>query len=196
MSAEALAIALNHSRAKGTAKLVLIGIANHDGDGGAWPSIATLARYANVDRSTVQRAISTLEALGEVRRLIQEGGTETTPHRPNLYRVMLQCPPDCDRTAQHRTARSRQRPTQLEGLENVIELSTGAAPTRPAASAPPIAPTRPIGAAPTRPEPVLGTKTKTKRATHGSAREAAACGHPLIDDRHCTHGCLPKEATA
>lgn len=108
MSIESFAIALNHSRAKGTAKLVLVGIANHDGDGGAWPSIATLARYANTTERSVQRAIDTLEGLGEVRRIHGQGGDHSTPdgRRPNLYRILLTCPPDCDRTSNHRTRRT------------------------------------------------------------------------------------------
>jgi hypothetical protein len=43
MSIEAVATVLNHSKARGRAKLVLIGIANHLGDQGAWPSISTLS---------------------------------------------------------------------------------------------------------------------------------------------------------
>jgi hypothetical protein len=57
VTAEAVAIALHHSTMKGTDKLVLLGIANHDGDGGSWPSIQTLAYYANVDVRNVQRSI-------------------------------------------------------------------------------------------------------------------------------------------
>ena len=104
MSVEALAVVLHHSRARGTAKLVLIGIANHEGDGGSWPSVGTLATYANVDRSNVQRALDALEKLGEVHRGTQGGGTRSTPDwdRPNLYRVLVKCPPNCDRTTAHR----------------------------------------------------------------------------------------------
>lgn len=107
MSAETLAIVLNHSKAKGTAKLVLIGIANHDGDGGAWPSIATLARYANVDERNVRKAIAMLQSLGELKRFERGGGTAATPEhlRPNLFHVTLDCPPWCDRSRQHRDTR-------------------------------------------------------------------------------------------
>ena len=107
MTIESIAIALHHSHSKGTAKLVLIGIANHDGDGGAWPAVATLAKYAGVDRRNVQRAIDTLESLGEIKRIRGAGGNhETAEHRrPNLYRFLLTCPPNCDRSAHHRTPR-------------------------------------------------------------------------------------------
>lgn len=104
MSVETLAAVLHHSRAKGTAKVIAMGIANHDGDGGAWPSIRTLAIYANVDRSTVKRAIKHLVKIGEVVVHIQAGGPmdmEDT-ERPNRYDVLVDCPEGCDRTRNHK----------------------------------------------------------------------------------------------
>lgn len=104
MSVEAMALALHHSEAKGTAKVVLLGIANHDGDGGAWPSIPTLSAYANVDERGVQRAIDSLLELGELRRDVQAGGLRHMADydRPNLYQLTLRCPPNCDGTTAHR----------------------------------------------------------------------------------------------
>lgn len=106
MSIEAMAIALHHSRARGTAKLVLLGIANHDGDGGAFPKIATLAKYANVHPRRVVEALNTLGELGELVIHQGDGGTHRTPEhvRPNLYELVLCCPEDCDRTKNHRVA--------------------------------------------------------------------------------------------
>jgi len=103
-----MAVVLHHSQAGGTDKLVLLGIANHDGDGGAWPSVATLARYANVAPRNVQAAINRLVARGEVERERQAGGTHKTPSysRPNLYHIKVVCPPECDRSAQHRINRA------------------------------------------------------------------------------------------
>jgi biotin operon repressor len=105
MSIESIAICLHHSKAAKTEKLVLLGIANHDGDGGAWPSVATLARYANCSERHVQRAIQSLAELGEIRVVDQAGGNEETrrDRRPNLYKVLVRCPVDCDGTSQHRT---------------------------------------------------------------------------------------------
>lgn len=99
-----MSIVLHHSRAIGTDKLVLLGIANHEGDGGAWPSLATLARYTNVNRRTVQRAIQQLEAMGELWIGDQQGGTHDADprYRTNLYRITVRCPADCDGTTQHR----------------------------------------------------------------------------------------------
>ena len=107
-----MAAVLHHSRAKGTAKLVLLGIANHDGDGGAYPAVSTLARYANTHERTVQRAIDQLVARGELRRELQAGGSREMPDhdRPNRYHVLVSCPPWCDRTSQHRDTRERRQP--------------------------------------------------------------------------------------
>jgi hypothetical protein len=103
MSVESLAIALHHSRAEGTALLVLIGIANHDGDGGAWPKIATLAKYARVKDRAVTNAIATLVKLGEIRVHHNAGGTRTTDdrYRPNLYEFLLSCPSTCKGDKNH-----------------------------------------------------------------------------------------------
>lgn len=104
MSIEAVALVLNHSAAKGTTKLVLLGIANHDGDGGAWPSVNTLARYANVDARTVRRSIRELQRMGELGVHVQAGGMPETPDhaRTNRYDVLVRCPEECDGTARHR----------------------------------------------------------------------------------------------
>jgi DNA-binding transcriptional MocR family regulator len=108
VSVESMTVALHHSQAAGTAKLVLIGIANHDGDGGAWPSVNTLAKYAGVSRRNVQKALERLESLGEISIVRNGGGSHSLAdsHRPNLYRVTVRCPPNCDRSTQHRTRRT------------------------------------------------------------------------------------------
>lgn len=167
MSVEAVAIALHHSRAKGAVKLVLIGIANHDGDGGSWPAVSTLATYAGVEPRTVQRAITELEKLGEVRRIVQGGGTrETADHRrPNLYQFLLQCPPDCDRSKNHRT-RHRAAPVALdveyrdgewraEPAPGVVDNTPPARVTPTPPVVPRVTPTPGGGVTPTSPEPSL-----------------------------------------
>ena len=104
MSIESIAICLHHSKSAKTDKLVLLGIANHDGDGGAWPSVATLAKYANCSERHVQRAVANLVELGEVTIEKQRGGNDKTrpDRRPNLYKVLVRCPAECDGSSQHR----------------------------------------------------------------------------------------------
>ena len=103
-----MALVLHHSKTGGTDKLVLLGIANHDGDGGAWPSVATLARYANVEPRAVQKCIKRLVERGEIAKDTQAGGLRNMPDytRPNLYHIKVVCPPECDRSAQHRMNRA------------------------------------------------------------------------------------------
>ena len=115
MSVETLAIVLHHSKARGTDKLVLVGIANHEGDGGAWPSVSTLARYANVEERAVQKALRRLKALGEVSVHVQGGGPSGVPEwrRPNRYSVLLACPATCDRTRNHRFKALPEAPSDL-----------------------------------------------------------------------------------
>lgn len=134
MSVEAMSAVFNHSAATGTAKVVLLGIANHEGDGGSWPSIERLMRYAQADRRTVQRAIEKLIEIGELRRIMQQGGTHKTPagSRPNLYRVLVVCPPTCDRTSAHNELSTGAAPTPpLDGVRGGAHAAPGAAPTPP-----------------------------------------------------------------
>jgi hypothetical protein len=104
MSIEALTVVLHHSRTQGAAKLVLIGIANHEGDGGSWPSIGTLAKYAGgVSRRTVQRAIQTLIEIGEITCIVNGARIDAPDfNKPNLYRITLCCPAECDGSTSHR----------------------------------------------------------------------------------------------
>lgn len=104
MSVETLSMVLHHSQAKGTMKLVLIGIANHEGDGGSYPAMESLATYAGIDVSGVRKYVRKLERLGEVETELNGGGNRLLPvhMRPNLYRTLVTCPPNCDRTSAHR----------------------------------------------------------------------------------------------
>ena len=98
MSVEHLAIVLHHSRAKGTAKLILLGVANHQGDGGSWPAVTTLSRYANVSERNVRKALDALVSKGELL-------VTARPGRTNVYHVNVACPSWCDRTPNHRDTR-------------------------------------------------------------------------------------------
>jgi hypothetical protein len=88
MSVEVMSLVLNHSKATGRAKIVLLGIANHQGDEGSWPSIATLARYANASERSVKRDLKDLVELGELKIDVQAapiGGQ----YKTNLYWVTI-----------------------------------------------------------------------------------------------------------
>jgi hypothetical protein len=102
MSAEAVTVVLHHSRAEGTAKLVLWGIANHHSDAGAWPSIATLAKYAAVSERRVQQIIRELSDLGEI-AIEEQGGLGQRQYKTNRYHILIQCPSDCDGSLNHKT---------------------------------------------------------------------------------------------
>jgi hypothetical protein len=102
MSAEAVTVVLHHSKSEGTAKLVLWGIANHHSDAGAWPSIATLAKYALVSERRVQQIIRDLVKLGEI-AVEEQGGFGQSQYKTNRYHILIQCPPDCDGSLNHKT---------------------------------------------------------------------------------------------
>lgn len=100
MSAEAVTAVLHHSNTKGAAKLVLWGIANHYGDGGAWPSNTTLAKYAGITERRVQQITKELEASGEI-AIEEQGGFGQGQYKTNRYWILIQCPTDCDGSLNH-----------------------------------------------------------------------------------------------
>lgn len=88
MSIEIMNAVWRESRSEGRARLVLLTIADHQGEMGAWPSIERLAQMVNASVRTVQREIQILEALGELkveRRNAPTGGQ----YKANLYWVTL-----------------------------------------------------------------------------------------------------------
>lgn len=119
-----MTVCLYHSRATGTAKVILLGIANHAGDGGAYPTKETLARYANLNGKTagklVQKHLQTLRSLGEIRVRVQEGGDRDCPEhlRPNRYDILVSCPPWCDRSLNHRDTRRTRQTALLNPVDN------------------------------------------------------------------------------
>jgi hypothetical protein len=96
MSISALTLSLYHSQATYSTRLVLIAIANFEGEHGAYPSHETIGRLAGgLNRRTVQRAIDELIALGELTEVRRDGIT-------NLYKLSITCPDDCDGSTNHR----------------------------------------------------------------------------------------------
>ena len=94
MSVESIVWALKVGGIDPRAKLVLLGIANHDGDGGAWPAVETLSVYADCSVRTVQRHLKALVEAGLVVIHLREGGNRKTKgqYRPNLYELTFKTP--------------------------------------------------------------------------------------------------------
>jgi hypothetical protein len=105
VSVEAMAAVLHHADVHGTDKVVLLGIANHEGDGGAFPSVATLAKYARVSTRAVQHSLVRLSKVGYIAIDYRRGArSEDDPrYRTNRYEVLVRCPDDCDGSTHHRS---------------------------------------------------------------------------------------------
>lgn len=97
MALELLPLVLHHAHVPPAHKLVLMGIANHQRDNKAWPSVATLAMYAGVSDRQVQRILRDLEDEQLITVTRSRG-----PKGLNVYALNIPCPPDCDRTPNHR----------------------------------------------------------------------------------------------
>ena len=88
MSIQVMNAVWQHSKADGRARLVLLAIADHQGEIGAWPSIATLAKMVNSSERSVQRDIQHLQAIGELKVEVQNAPTKSQ-YKSNLYWVIL-----------------------------------------------------------------------------------------------------------
>src|SRR5438045_426184 len=68
VSLKAMSAAFERSAAKGSARSVLVALANYvnDGDGYAWPSVDTLAHRTGLSPRTVRRCLHDLVASGEL----------------------------------------------------------------------------------------------------------------------------------
>lgn len=93
MSVRVMSDVFQHSRSRGTDRLVLLAIADSANDHGceAWPSMTTLASKAGVDRRTVARSIKRLCELGELQR-VRKGGLYARGGVSNSYQVTVTCP--------------------------------------------------------------------------------------------------------
>jgi len=86
MSIEATNLVWSKSRAKGSARLVLLCIANHiNQEGVAWPSVRKISDDTAVSERQVSRAISDLEEMGEI-RVVEKGDGRG---RSTIYRITL-----------------------------------------------------------------------------------------------------------
>lgn len=88
MSLEVMNAVWQHSRSDGRARLVLLAIADHQGEIGAWPSIARLAKMVNSSERSVQRDIAYLQSIGELKVEVQNAPI-SRQYKSNLYWVIL-----------------------------------------------------------------------------------------------------------
>jgi hypothetical protein len=80
MTVEAMTWVFSHSETVGTHRLVMLAIADHHGEGGAWPSLQRIADMARVSKRTAQRAIDAAVELGELKVAYK-----SAPGGTNLY---------------------------------------------------------------------------------------------------------------
>lgn len=88
MSLEVMNAVWRYSKSTDRARLVLLAIADHQGEIGAWPAISTLARMVNASERSVQRDIQELVELGELLVEVQNAPTKSQ-YKSNLYWVIL-----------------------------------------------------------------------------------------------------------
>lgn len=149
MSLAQMVQVLEHSQSEGKELLVLIAIAERDGEGGAWPSMSWLAKRGRVTESYARRLVRKLEESGEIiTDLNGGGGIRTAQHmRTNRYSVNIPCPWYCDRTPEHRDLReSKNEARRPKAWAEIVLDNTPAPPTVPN---PPTAPNPPHHTEPT-----------------------------------------------
>ena len=130
MSSEAMSAVLHHSKASPHAKLVLMAIAYHENDTGAWMSQATLARLCNMNERTVRRHIVELKSLFEI-DVIPDDGQGHGARVTNRYFIILDCPEGCDRSFSHKEMSAEiiklttSRRQQYRSKQVAIEVNIG-----------------------------------------------------------------------
>lgn len=115
MGYKAVSAVLAHSQAQSTTKLVLVALAHFyddDGNFGAWPSQALLARLANCTERSVRRALKELADSGEIDVQVHGGVGHDPQRRTNRYWILVDCPESCDKSSAHR-----------QRFENVTSMS-------------------------------------------------------------------------
>jgi hypothetical protein len=122
MSIQIMNAVWRESKSKGRARLVLLSIADHQGELGAWPSIETLAKMVNSSPRSVQRDIQDLIELGE---LVVEFRSAPTygPYKANRYFVNL--PGVTDGVSEVTKTASEVTDSESEVTESASEVTAG-----------------------------------------------------------------------
>jgi len=130
MSIEVMSWVLNNSPVRGTDKIILLGLANHcDADGhNAYPSVARLARYANVSERAVQQSLRNLENDSHIYRHFNEGGSakQRADRRPNKYTIRMH--------EVKQTAPREENEVKDSALRGEADFANGVKPTSPETS--------------------------------------------------------------
>jgi len=109
-----------HSLAEGNTRLVLLRLADQASDDGwCWPSHASLAADCRVSVATVKRALSDLEALGEL------AAWRRGRQRSNLYRVLIGTPAAPEVPAEFRTTVGKVMAQSEPSVEGGLPSSDG-----------------------------------------------------------------------
>lgn len=83
MSVQAIAAVFDHSESRGSARVVMIVLAEHaDPYGFCWPGVKRLAHQCRIDRRNVQRHVLQQVEAGELEVCYREG-------QSNVYRILL-----------------------------------------------------------------------------------------------------------
>lgn len=126
MSVQATTWVWSNSKTTGTAKLVMLAIADHAWQDGtnAWPSIGRLAKMTGLSEMTVRRGVATAESLGELRVVRSLGGRSSKgTHASNDYVLVMEQPsqddtPDLSQPSQGDTPNPLKTiPLGVSGLE-------------------------------------------------------------------------------
>lgn len=92
MSNKAIDLVFSHSKSTGSARCVLLAIADRANDAGeCWPSIADIARRANVGERQARYVVKSLVKSGELSIVTRGGGRPTSGRRTtNTYLITLE----------------------------------------------------------------------------------------------------------
>jgi hypothetical protein len=118
MSIEIMNAVWRESKADGRARLVLLAIADHQGEIGAWPSIRRLAQMVNSSERSVQRDIQYLQKIGELRVEVQNAPTQGQ-YKSNRYWVTL--PSTAGVTESQSGVTNRASGVTADGVQTLIE---------------------------------------------------------------------------
>jgi hypothetical protein len=118
MSIEIMNAVWRESKSDGRARLVLLAIADHQGEIGAWPSIKRLAQMVNASERSVQRDIQYLQKIGELRVEVQNAPTQGQ-YKSNRYWVTL--PSTAGMTESQSGVTNRASGVTADGVQTLIE---------------------------------------------------------------------------